>query len=379
MELMSEILVVDDNPTSLRMLAQLLTRHHYKVRAVLDGSQVLTALDANPPDLILLDLMMPGIDGYEVCERVKAHPEGQNIPVIFISALSSAQDKVRAFQMGGVDYITKPFDIEEVIARMENHLKLHRLQKQHHVDHHELDVRLAEFDKLNRELQQRNEDLAAYDGRVSHDLKAPISYICTTTEWLQRSYTQLTSEQLHHFLGQIATRAYQANSIIESLLLLAQKGDIDLYPVDMDALAKRSVHTLHDLMTDRDARLNFTGTLPPALGQTSLVEQVWDNYLSNAIKYGGQPPYISIGASEQPDGMVQFWVRDNGPGIPSERQHDIFGSTAHVEDASAEGHGLGLSIVRRIIHRLGGEVGFENLPETGCNFYFTLRQVNHNK
>ena len=375
MEYVSEILIVDDNPTNLRVLTQLLTRHNYRVRAVLDGSQALAILDSNPPDLILLDLMMPGIDGYEVCERVKAHPDGQNIPVIFISALGGAQDKVRAFQSGGVDYITKPFQVNEIIARMETHLKLRKMQKQHNRDNYELEARLTEFDKLNSELQQRNEELAAYDRSVSHDLKGPVSYICTTTEWLQRSYTQLLPEQLSHFLEQIAIRAYQTNSIIESLLLLAQTDDIEVYPVDMLDTAQRSLDHLHDLVVDRDARISLPETLPLAMGQTSLVEQVWDNYLSNALKYGGTPPQLNIGTDKQDSYMLRFWVSDNGSGIPVERRPYIFASHTRSVDGKVEGHGLGLSIVRRIIHRLGGQVGYENLPEQGCRFYFTLPSV----
>lgn len=375
MDYTSEILIVDDNPTNLRLLTQLLTKHNYSVRAVLDGSQALTILNSNPPDLILLDLMMPGIDGYEVCERVKAHPEGQDIPIIFISALGGAQDKVRAFRAGGVDYITKPFQVEEIIARMETHLALQKMRKQHHYGNYELEARLEEFDKLNSELQQRNEELGAYDRSVSHDLKGPVSYICTTTEWLQRSYAQLTAEQLNHFLGQIATRAYQANSIIESLLFLAQTDDIELYPVDMQTTVQRSLDNLHSVVSDRNARLSLPDTLPSAMGQTSLVEQVWDNYLSNALKYGGSPPLIRIGADRQNSHMIRFWVIDNGLGIPPERHSYVFTSHSRSEEGQVEGHGLGLSIVRRIINRLGGQVGYENLPGQGCRFYFTLPSV----
>lgn len=372
MDYMSEILIVDDNPTNLRMLSQMLSKHNYKVRAVLDGSQALTILDSNPPDLILLDLMMPGIDGYEVCERVRVHPEGKDIPVIFLSALGGAQDKVRAFKSGGVDYITKPFQVDEIIARMETHLTLRKMQKQHNRDNQELEVRLAEFDKLNSELQERNEELAAYDRSVSHDLKGPVSYIVTSTEWLQRSYTQLTPEQIHHFLGQIATRAYQANSIIESLLLLSQTGDIEQYPLDMHATVKRSLDNSHDLIVECEAQLNLPDALPSAMGQTSLVEQVWDNYLSNAIKYGGHPPHITIGAETQDDNTVRYWVQDSGPGITPDKHPSIFASHTRSGDGKVEGHGLGLSIVRRIVNKLGGQVGYENLPGQGCCFYFTL-------
>ncbi|MDF1512227.1 MAG: response regulator [Anaerolineae bacterium] len=373
-----EILIVDDNPANLRLLSQLLTKHNYKVRAVLNGSQALTILDANPPDLILLDLMMPGIDGYEVCERVKAHPDGKNIPIIFISALGGVQDKVRAFQAGGADYITKPFQVEEIIARVETHLTLQKMQKQHNRDISELTARLGELDKEMQALEQKNEELSVYDQSVAHEMKKPLSFICTTTEWLQNSYNQLTTEQLTHFLGQITARAYQASNIIESLLVLAQTDAIDVYPIDMYSTAQRSVEHLQELITERKARLIFPDSLPQAMGHTTLVTQVWENYLSNAIKYGGNPPHIRIGANQQDSHTVRYWVIDNGPGITGERKTNIFTSQGRSSDGTVESYGLGLAIARRIIHRLGGQVGFENLPQNGCCFYFTLPTVQDN-
>ncbi len=124
----ANILVVDDTPNNLRLLSGMLKEQGYEVRSVLNGRMALTTVEAEPPDLILLDITMPQMDGYEVCEHLKANPATHNIPVIFISALDDATDKVRAFQSGGVDYITKPFQVEEVLARVENHLMLQRLQ-----------------------------------------------------------------------------------------------------------------------------------------------------------------------------------------------------------------------------------------------------------
>lgn len=124
------ILIVDDTPANLRLLAQMLAEQGYHVRPVPDGSLALAAVQAEPPDLILLDIRMPGMDGYEVCKRLKADPRTSEIPIIFISALEAIQDKVKAFTVGGEDYITKPFQVEEVLARVETHLALRKLQKQ---------------------------------------------------------------------------------------------------------------------------------------------------------------------------------------------------------------------------------------------------------
>jgi PleD family two-component response regulator len=136
------ILVVDDTQANLRFLTATLTRRGYIVRPALDGQLAIASAQAEPPDLILLDIMMPNMDGYQVCEALKADARTRDIPVIFLSALGQATDKVRAFEVGGVDYITKPFQVEEVMARVATHLALSTLQKQ--------------LEKTNEELAQRN-------------------------------------------------------------------------------------------------------------------------------------------------------------------------------------------------------------------------------
>ena len=125
-----DVLIVDDTPANLRLLSQMLAEHGYHVRPVPDGPLALAAVQAEPPDLILLDIRKPGMNGYEVCEHLKAGAQTCDVPIIFISALGATQDKVRAFTVGGVDYVTKPFQVEEVLARVETHLALRKLQKQ---------------------------------------------------------------------------------------------------------------------------------------------------------------------------------------------------------------------------------------------------------
>jgi len=146
------ILIVDDVPDNLRLLSQILMQQQYRVRAVANGEQALTAAEMDPPDLILLDIMMPGLDGYTVCERLKANVLTQDIPVIFISALNEPLDKVKAFTAGGVDYLTKPFQVEEILARVSVHLTLRKLQAQ-------LEEANAQLAVQNEELQQRNTEL----------------------------------------------------------------------------------------------------------------------------------------------------------------------------------------------------------------------------
>ncbi len=148
----ASILIIDDTRDNLRLLTQILTQRGYKVLATSDGEQALEAAATIAPDLILLDIMMPGMDGYTVCERLKARPETAHIPVIFISALNEPLDKVKAFTAGGVDYLTKPFQVEEILARVNVHLTLSHLQRQ-------LEDANAKLAAQNQELQQRNAEL----------------------------------------------------------------------------------------------------------------------------------------------------------------------------------------------------------------------------
>ena len=146
------ILIVDDTPANLRLLSQILSGRGYKVRAAIDGAHTLIAVQAAPPDLILLDIRMPKMDGYEVCRRLKADERTADIPVLFISALGETEDKVKAFAAGGVDYVTKPFQTKEVLARVETHLALRRL-------HHQLQAANTELARRLEELKTRNEEL----------------------------------------------------------------------------------------------------------------------------------------------------------------------------------------------------------------------------
>lgn len=162
----ASILIIDDTRDNLRLLTQILTQRGYKVHAVSSGEQGLVAAAAASPDLILLDIMMPGIDGYTVCEQLKAKPETAKIPVIFMSALNEPLDKVKAFTAGGVDYLTKPFQVEEILARVSVHLTLRKLQIQLEEANAQLAVQNQELQKRNAELQEALMTIKTLSGLV---------------------------------------------------------------------------------------------------------------------------------------------------------------------------------------------------------------------
>jgi len=355
-----DILIADDTPANLRLLSNMLSDQGYKVRAVINGQMALTAVRAAPPDLILLDIRMPGMSGYEVCEALKADPSTQDIPVIFISALDEIHDKVKAFTVGGVDYVTKPFQFEEVLARVQTHLALRNLQRQ-------LQEEILARDKLIGELD-------AYAHTVAHDLKNPLTVLVGYSELLEKRYAQLPPEQLEHNLHAIATGARRMTNIINELLLLAsvrEMNEVQMSPLNMAHIVGEVQTRLEDMLARAEAQLEMPSSWPVALGYGPWVEEIWANYVSNAVKYGGVPPHIRLGATPR-DGQVYFWVQDNGAGIPPEQLGKLFTPFERLNQVHAEGHGLGLSIVHRIAEKLGGAVEVHSTPGAGSVFGFLL-------
>jgi len=352
------ILVVDDTPANLRLLTTILTSRGYQVRPVLKGQLALTAAQSSPPDLILLDISMPEMDGYEVCNRLKAAEKTRAIPIIFISAIDDMQNKLKAFKAGGVDYITKPFQVEEVLARVETHLTLRFTQQ---------------------ELQQRVQELNTFSRTVAHDLKNPINIIASYSQLLRIDFQeQMAGTAAQEYIDAIHSMVFKMNSIIEELMLLAglRKTKVTIDPLDMALIVSEAEKRLMDIMSESQVKIIYPASWPTALGYAPWIEEVWVNYISNAIKYGGKPPVIELGATEEADNMVCFWVRDNGIGLTPEQQAVLFTPFERLEQTRIKGHGLGLSIVQQIIEKQGGHVGVQSQVNHGSVFKFFLPRAN---
>ncbi len=349
------ILIVDDTPANLRVLSRMLIKRGYKVCAAINGARALEAVQANLPNLILLDIMMPNMDGYEVCRRLKAGEQSRDIPVIFISALNETKNKLEAFTAGGVDYVTKPFQAKEVLARVETHLALRRLQKS---------------------LQQEIAELDSFAHTVAHDLKNPLCNIIGYADLLSESIKagDKMPEKNLLFVMQIVKGAQKMDSIIKSLLLLAgvRKQKVEFKSLDMANIILEIQHRLAAMIQKYQAEIILPDSWPTVRGYGPWVEEIWANYISNAIKYGGRPPRLEVGATAQDDGAVRCWVRDNGSGLSPEEQVRLFTPFERLGQVQLEGHGLGLSIAIRIAEKLGGRVGVESELGQGSVFWFIL-------
>ncbi|MCP4536652.1 MAG: response regulator, partial [Chloroflexi bacterium] len=280
------ILAVDDTPANLFLLSQMLVQYGYKVRAASNGARALASIESRPPDLILLDIMMPEMSGYEVCKRLKADERTRDIPVIFISALDATADKIRAFMVGGVDYVTKPFQTKEVLARVQTHLSLRNLQKS-------LQQEIVKRDKLIAELD-------AYAHTVAHDLRNPLSAVIGLSNVLRDKAGEISDQARHDFMTTIEQSGIRMQNIINELLLLAsvrEMKEIKVQALDMARIVVEVRERLAYLIEEHqaDVILPRQESWPTALGYGPWVEEVWANYVSNAIKYGGKLPRVELG------------------------------------------------------------------------------------
>jgi signal transduction histidine kinase len=234
-------------------------------------------------------------------------------------------------------------------------------------------------------LQASNEELDAFAHTVAHDLKSPLSNIIGFADLLKRGHRTMSREDIDDYLVTIVQVGYKMRDIIDALLLLAgarKMGELKLTPVHMEDIIGDVQQRLRYMIEQFQAEVVLPDSWPVALGYSPWVEEVWVNYVSNAIKYGGLPPRVELGADsplhapshteEKMVSTVRFWVRDNGAGISPEAQAKLFTPFTRLENIRIKGHGVGLSIVRRIVERMGGEVGVESEMGQGSTFYFVL-------
>jgi PAS domain S-box-containing protein len=238
----------------------------------------------------------------------------------------------------------------------------------------------AKLRRYAEELQSQNEDLEAFARTVAHDLQSPLNPVIGFADVMLKQYPTLSEDEIRSFLQIIAQSGRKMSNIIDELMLLAQVRRKKVNPklLDMAEIVTAAQQRLGDEIEAYQAQLVGPAQWPAAAGHAPWIEQVWVNYLSNALKYGGRPPQVELGATIQENGMVRFWVRDNGDGVIPEEQARLFMPFTRLEQVKAKGNGIGLSIVRRMVESLGGQVGVESegVPGRGSTFSFTLPATN---
>lgn len=406
------VLVIDDDPNNLAIVTGFLEECNFTILVADDGESGLERAEYAHPDIILLDIMMPGIDGYETCRRLKESAVTKDIPVIFMTALSDVEHKVKGFEAGAVDYVTKPYNREEVLARVGVHLRIRELTSNLQQANASLEKRVEErtaelnrtnkelqdeirlrrraeeeIRKLNEELEQRvairtaeleqsNSQQESFSYSVSHDLRAPLRAIDGFSRILMEEFAEQLPVDARGYLERICNNAQRMANLIDDLLTFSRLG--------RQPIAKRSVESstlvrdvlveeLRDEHEGRQIEL-IVGDLPPCDADPQLLRQVYLNLLSNALKYTRKcdTARIEVGTVDQ-DGRSVYYVKDNGAGFDMRYMDKLFGVFQRLHDKQEfEGTGVGLAIVQNIITRHGGSIWAEAEINKGATFFFTL-------
>jgi signal transduction histidine kinase len=370
--LKENILIVDDTPENLHVLTQMLKEAGFRPRPAASGSFALRAAHAEIPDLVLLDIRMPEMDGYEVCRRLKADPTLRDVPVIFLSALTDTMIKVEAFEVGGVDYVTKPFQLEEIRARVEAHLRIRRLQS-------DLVRSNATLARTNSELQRLETLRDNLFHMLVHDMRSPLTVVSAALELIQESDAERLSGEaqslLRHARGSVNALIGMVSSVLDVSRMEAGSMPLEKERCDLSRLILEASEQLALLRGKRSLTVNVPHDVPSVHADRDIVGRVIQNLLGNAIKFtteeGGT---IRVEASAS-GAMVRVSVVDNGVGISPEYQQRIFDKFVQVAPSAEirrKSTGLGLTFCKLAVEAHGGRIGVTSAPDKGSTFWFEL-------
>jgi len=360
------ILIVDDDRINLRILSGILQGERYQITLAESGEAALEAYAKARPDLVLLDVIMPGIDGFETCRRLKHTYGVDGAPVVFITAKSGSDDVVQGLAAGGADYLPKPFKPKEVLARIRSHL-----QSQTLVERQKL---------LVEQLSKANAAKNKFLGMAAHDLRNPLASIRGLAEFLcDGTVGPMTPDQLD--LVRTIHDASQSmldlvNELLDVATIEAGELKLQLEPQDLVGVLGKSIFLSNIEAAKKNTRI--VQTEAPASAVTMIdqakIRQVADNLISNAVKFSPPGSTITV-VVHAAAGIRGFSVQDQGPGIPEaerDRLFKDFGRLSVKPTGGEKSTGLGLAICQKIVHAHGGMISAQNLPELGCEFRVTL-------
>jgi CheY-like chemotaxis protein len=390
------ILIVDDTPENLQVLSATLSDRGYKVRGVINGKMAIRAARSGSPDLILLDIRMPEMDGYEVCTQLKADPKTSDIPVIFISALDEVLDKVTAFKVGGVDFITKPFHVAEVLARIEHQLTIQRLKKQLIDRNTELQQEIIERKKAEEAAAAASLAKSQFVANMSHELRTPLNAILGFTQVMSRD-SLLSHENIENL--RIINRSGQhllelINDVLDLSKIEAGIIGLDERSFDLYQLLDTLEEMFQIKAETKNLQLRFS--VQPNVPQYIKTDEkklrvCLINLLGNAIKFtpncgsiwlravqANQPPAKSEvypNSTSDDSYFILFEVEDTGVGIATAEIDKLFEAFVQTEAGkqAADGTGLGLTITKKYVEIMGGDIELDSVLGEGTIFKFNIR------
>lgn len=360
------VLVVDDNPKNVQIIALILRELKYKIIIAVNGDNAIALVERARPDLILLDVMMPGMDGFEACEIIKSKPENKNIPVIFLTAMSEKVNIVKGFEVGGVDYITKPFNKEELTSRIKTHLELKFIRD--------------ELQKTTNHLTELNSIKDKIFSVIGHDLRSPIGSIKMTLDFLKGDLgKQYSIEDFRETIDVLAQTTDEVFGLLENLLGWAksQSGNLAVLPEDIKVNELvNSIYLLHKgILHQKNVHFEQhvdEGTIVYA--DLNMLKTVLRNLVSNAIKFTPKGGTISITTNNTRE-FTRIIVSDNGVGISAENMIKLFDDKQHLTTYGTDnetGSGIGLILCNSFVKKNNGRLLVESKVGKGSSFTIEL-------
>jgi len=361
----SMILIVDDKQENLQVLGSILIQKKYKLSVAKNGLEALNIVTRVKPDLILLDIMMPELDGFETCKRLKESLETREIPIIFLTAKIEPEDIVKGFELGAVDYITKPFNAKELLVRVNTHLELKHAHE-----------RIKKSEQLLREANQAKDRFFSI---ISRDLKDPFNTLVGFSQLLLSNFDKYPPEKIREIGQYLFNSTIQASNRLENLIQWSrsQTGITKWNPIKLDIkkLIDKNIEILNEAARKKDIQVNSrVGKKIYVYADEDMINTVIRNLISNAIKYSNAKSNVVITSRENKESVL-LEVSDKGVGIKEEDLQKLFRiDIRHATRGTngEEGSGLGLILCKKFIEKNGGKITVESKESEGSQFSFTL-------
>lgn len=364
-EIKPKILVVDDSAFEIQLVVWILQENNYQTILANNGYEALGILENLTPDLILLDIMLPDINGFEVCKKIKSNENLKDIPVIFFTSLSNVDDIVKGFEAGGVDYVTKPFNKDELLVRIKNHLDLINSKRK--------------IELQTRELTQANSLKDKMFSVISHDLRSPISSIKLALDFISNGFLKPGEELYNDTIKDLVKTTDEAYVLLENLLGWAksQSNILKVVPesLDLKPLASSVAGLLK--LTSENKKIRIENNIPEGIivfADMQMIQSVIRNLLSNALKFTPENGLIEMNAVKM-DTEVKISIKDSGVGISQPNLKRIFDQDQPVKTFGTNkesGSGLGLILCKDFVEKNGGRIWVESEEGKGSTFSFTI-------